>query len=351
MKRIITALLITLTFSMFLANKTSNALKVSGKKTAPPSIRLAIEKSVPLLESIRLPFIEKTGCVSCHHNSIAAMAIMMAGERGFKVNKQIIHDESEQILDIWNLGREKMLQGDGFGGQQITAGYILLGLSANNQPPNKTTDAIVYYLIGRQAENGRWTKVGNRPPSGGSDISTTAIALRALQIYAPKGLRREVNTRIVLARTWLVNAPPRNNEDQTFQLLGSSWANTDKNMLQKMVKDLLANQHEDGGWGQYTTMPSDAYATGQALVALHQAGGLAITHAAYQRGVSYLLSNQAADGSWLVQTRSFPFQKYFESGFPYGHNQWISASATSWATMALTLTIEAPGSVIKRASR
>jgi hypothetical protein len=38
-----------------------------------------------------------------------------------------------------------------------------------------------------------------------------------------------------------------------------------------------------------------------------------------------------------VKSRSFPFQPYFESGFPYGPDQWISAAGTSWATMALTL--------------
>ena len=32
-----------------------------------------------------------------------------------------------------------------------------------------------------------------------------------------------------------------------------------------------------------------------------------------------------------------PIQAYFESGFPYGVNQWISAAATGWATTALAL--------------
>jgi hypothetical protein len=41
-----------------------------------------------------------------------------------------------------------------------------------------------------------------------------------------------------------------------------------------------------------------------------------------------------------VKTRSLPIQPYFESGFPYGHDQWISSAATSWAAMALTLAIE-----------
>ena len=60
----------------------------------------------------------------------------------------------------------------------------------------------------------------------------------------------------------------------------------------------------------------------------------------YQKGVQYLRQTQAADGTWHVKTRSIPVQPYFESGFPYGHDQWISAAGTSWAAMALTLTIE-----------
>jgi hypothetical protein len=43
-----------------------------------------------------------------------------------------------------------------------------------------------------------------------------------------------------------------------------------------------------------------------------------------------------------VLSRSFPFHKQFESGFPFGHNQWISAAASSWATMALPLTVASP---------
>src|SRR5262245_58057308 len=248
----------------------------------------------------------------------------------------------KQILGIWNMGREKLLQGDGFGGAQVTASYILVGLAANKQSPNKTTDAIVHYLIGRQIADGHWSGLANRPPLGGSDIATTALSLRALQVYASNGLRQEANNRIERARTWLLKATPRTNEDSSFQLLGLAWANADKQALRKMAQSLLARQRKDGGWGQQTTLESDAYATGQALVALHQAGGLPVTHRAYQRGVQYLLANQAADGSWAVISRSYPFQKYFESGFPYGHNQWISAAASSWATMALILTVEAP---------
>src|SRR5262245_3381944 len=32
----------------------------------------------------------------------------------------------------------------------------------------------------------------------------------------------------------------------------------------------------------------------------------------------------------------------WESGFPYGHNQWISVDASIWAAMALILSVESP---------
>jgi squalene cyclase len=60
----------------------------------------------------------------------------------------------------------------------------------------------------------------------------------------------------------------------------------------------------------------------------------------YQKAVKYLLNTQRADGSWYVRSRSPKFQPYFESGFPYGHDQWISSMATGWATAALAHALE-----------
>jgi hypothetical protein len=133
----------------------------------------------------------------------------------------------------------------------------------------------------------------------------------------------------------LAKAHPKTNEDRVFQILGLAWAGGPKDAIQGAARGLLAEQRPDGGWGQHASLASDAYATGQALTALHQAGDLAATDAAYQRGVEYLRKTQLDDGSWYVRSRSIPFQPYFESGFPHGHDQWISAAATNWATMAL----------------
>ena len=86
-------------------------------------------------------------------------------------------------------------------------------------------------------------------------------------------------------------------------------------------------------------MGSDAYATGEALYALN-AGRIPISDPVYRKGIGYLLRTQAADGSWHVKSRSIWVQPYFESGFPYGHDQWISVAGTAWAVMALSLAAE-----------
>jgi hypothetical protein len=85
-------------------------------------------------------------------------------------------------------------------------------------------------------------------------------------------------------------------------------------------------------------MASDAFATGEALYALHWSG-VAAGSKAYKKGVDYLLRTQLEDGTWFVRSRAFGFQPYFETGFPHGIDQFISAAATSWAAIALAYTL------------
>ena len=86
-------------------------------------------------------------------------------------------------------------------------------------------------------------------------------------------------------------------------------------------------------------MPTDAYASGMALYALSEAG-VAAGDQTYQSGLKYLLSTQASDGTWHVRTRALPIQPYFESGYPYEHDQWISGAAAAYATMAISAAVD-----------
>src|SRR6185295_9011133 len=121
---------------------------------------------------------------------------------------------------------------------------------------------------------------------------------------------------------------------------GLAWSKSKPATIAPASRALAAEQLPDGGWRQLASMGSDAYATGEALYALNTAGQMAPSHPVYAKGVKYLLNTQAADGSWHVKSRSIWVQPYFESGFPYGTDQWISAAGTSWATIALSLTVD-----------
>jgi hypothetical protein len=143
-----------------------------------------------------------------------------------------------------------------------------------------------------------------------------------------------MNARIAKARQWLLAATPVTSEERNMRLLGLYWSGADAAALKPLAAAIAAAQQSDGGWRQIDALRSDAYATGQSLYALAKAG-MAASDPVYAKGVAFLLATQAANGSWRVTSRSPKFQAYFNSGFPYAGDQWISAWATGWATMAL----------------
>ncbi|MDT7603205.1 MAG: hypothetical protein QOF61_1202 [Acidobacteriota bacterium] len=317
----------------------STAQRALTRRDDAAAVRVAINKSLPLLQASSSTFLKNAGCTSCHAQSLGALTFALARERGFKVDERIVQEANEANLKRWTTSRERALQGIEMSAQ-IEGSYALLALAANHYPRSKTTDALVHHLAGKQAPDGRWRSASYRPPLEYSDFTATALTLRGLQQFAPAGRAKEMDERIKLARNWLLNAAPASNEDRVFRLMGLRWSAAGEPSIKQAADELLARQRADGGWAQLDTLESDAYATGQALFALHQVTGLSTSSPAYRRGVNFLLRTQLSDGSWLVKSRSFPVIPPVESGFPHGKNQFISAAGSSWATMALVLTLK-----------
>ncbi len=301
------------------------------------SVRAALKRSIPLLQRTDVTFRKKAGCVSCHHNTLTAMTIATARKHGLKVDDQIAQQQLKAMASYIDGWRERALQGVGIPGDADTVSSILVSMAAENYPPDPATDALARFLKSQQSPDGHWQLLTYRPPLEASVFQTTANSMRAIQRYRPPTQRAEYEKAVQLTAEWLRKAQPRTTTDRAFQLFGLGWAGGNEEVIRKAARELLAEQRPDGGWPQLPTLGSDAFATGQALVALKEAGAVKTTDGAYRRGVKFLLATQLEDGSWYVKSRSLPFQPYFESDFPHGPDQWISGAATNWAAMALAL--------------
>jgi squalene cyclase len=309
------------------------------------SIKAAIEKSLPLLMTAATGHRENRTCFACHNQGPPIMALSVARERGFKIDEEEFARQKEFIAHFLGKNRENYLQGKGTGGQADTAGYGLWTLSVAGWQADETTAAVSEYLLLRHKEFDYWKATSNRPPTEASAFTTTYLALYGLTAYGTTEQQERIAARMKQVSEWLQKNPPKDHEDRVFRLWALDAAGAPPTEVAAAAKELLARQRDDGGWAQLDSgepeaaTKSDAYATGTALVALHDTGQLSTSDPACQKGIAYLLKTQKDDGSWHVVSRSKPFQAYFESGFPHEKDQFISCAASAWATWALVLNV------------
>ncbi|HEY1375476.1 MAG TPA: exo-alpha-sialidase [Gemmataceae bacterium] len=302
----------------------------------PAAVRAAVEKALPLLVKGADGHVAERTCFACHSQAQPILAFTAARDRGLAVPAWDLPKQLDFIAAFLDRNRGEYRKGKGQGGQVDTAGYALWSLELGGRRPDATTEAVVEYFLRRDADRDHWRTTSNRPPSEVSDFTATYLALRALKAWATPEQRERATKRIDAARDWLTQTAAKDTEDRVFRLLALQAADAE---VRSAADELLRSQRPDGGWAQTDALDSDAYATGSALFALHEAGGLATTVPTYQRGVEYLLKTQLPDGTWHVRTRSKPFQAYFETGFPHGKDQFISSAATGWAAAALILAL------------
>jgi ankyrin repeat protein len=327
--------------------------KVLPQNTIPPDasgrermLRDSAQRAVTLLQRSSDAFLENgfakmTGCVSCHQQTLPAVTFALARERGFQVDASSLARQLIVQQSGWSKTRDRAYELHApQPAPAAVLGYGLDGLHALRYEHDDLTDAMSYYLAQTQSADGSWPDFDFRPPMESGAVVGTALTVKVLQLYPPSVSAVTVQERVAKARRWLERAKPINLSQQVFRYHGLSWAGAKPGELRRETSDLLAQQRVDGGWAPLPGLESDSWATGHTLVALHQAGGLATSNPAYRRGVEFLLRTQFADGSWWVKSRTWPFQPHFDSEFPHGKDQWISAGGTAWAAMALLLTLE-----------
>jgi ankyrin repeat protein len=304
------------------------------------SVETAVKKVIPMIEMSGEPGWKARQCVSCHSNSLPAMTVALARKKGFTVNEAQAKKElgfaiatDEPVLEPNRLGASPI------GGGSDTLGYTLMGMAAAGGPADELTDAHIHYMSLNQYPDGAFRNASYRPPSEYGPFTTTALALRSIKLYPIPGRREEFQQRVSRAKRWLLSAKPYSMEQRSMQLNGLADAGASASERVPFVKALKAAQNADGSWSQLAGVRPDAYATGEALYALHVSGDVPVNDPAYQKGVQWLLANQLPDGSWFAPSRAVPVQPHTFESFPNGWHQFVSDAASCWSTMALLFTL------------
>jgi ankyrin repeat protein len=315
-----------------------------GEPFTPPSHSLsstrnrvqAAQAGLALLQKTSTEFFKRSGCVGCHNQPMAAMAFAAAQSAGVPVDAAAGHEHVKMMESEATRAMESLLQRNEGGGFADPPAFELFTLHAAGYKANTLTDSLAIYVAGAQLRDGTWKVDGaSRSPIQEGTIGRVAIAARVMQVYCPPARKAEFDQRIARSKAWLLAAKPVTNDDLAMRMLALHWLSAGDDRVKAAAAALVGTQRKDGGWGQNPSLPSDAYATGQSLWALREAGLVQPSDPVYQRGAKFLLDTQWEDGSWFVRSRAVKFQPYFESGFPFGHDQWISSAATGYAVMAL----------------
>lgn len=278
-------------------------------------------------------------CASCHQGTMTVWALAEAKSQGYAIPATALADATS-----WHKERLADLEKPRAPSPSLSVlntAALYLGLIAASVPhqdavPPADVQRIVDHLRRFQEADGAWLwspmPTKNRPPPVfESDQLATVLADVVVGVSDPadaeqKSALRESRER---ATAWLdKNSPAETIQVQAFRLLRDVRAGRPRKEVNARIERLLGMQNKDGGWSPESDVPSDAYATGQALYFLSSAG-VKPERAEVRQAVEFLARNQEPNGSWFVAPRAHPGEKPFSNPSP------ISYYGSAWATMAL----------------
>jgi hypothetical protein len=228
MKIILTGTVLVMSLAAF---TTFTGLK--GKRNDHKGITLAINKSIPLLQNSSHEFLENAvTCHSCHGQDLSAVAFTMAEKKGFTIDQNILREARDSIYNNLKATGAKgfLVENDESRPLEVTAGYDLWAFSALGCKPDKTIELLALDMLHRQRNDGSWASPSARPPLEYYSFSTTALAVKGIQVYVPGNYKRQLEEKVGKTRFWLTHTLPLENEEKVFQLLGLVWSNAERSL-------------------------------------------------------------------------------------------------------------------------
>lgn len=303
--------------------------------SAPPAaVEATIERGLGFLAKDAVAWRDEHHCASCHHAALVVWSMREAKQQGHTVDEAVLAEMTTWIANSGD-GTTSVPRPEGipraFNEKAVS---FALGLASDPAPDAASQEGmkrLLQTVKNDQLENGSWASwPETKPPIfGHSDERATLSAVLALLPAATAG-----DVAAIAARDkgvqWLV-ATQTDDDPQSIALRLVLWHRLGRpaTELAPLVQRIKERQNADGGWSQTSEMPSDAWATGQALYALAHAG-LKSEDAAVQRAQAFLIAAQREDGSWPMTSRpTKPDDKRVAGVIP------ITGAGSAWAVMGL----------------
>lgn len=323
-------------------------------------VQRSIEKAIPWLENDMVAWRTTNGCAACHHGPMYVWSINTAKRAGYGVNQQQLQDYTKWLIEspdarVFPAGKsaEQLAKSDDaadrmtaamMGHRNLSQPSLYLAHALNALPADDPLTVTGWQKLAShwseaQMEDGSFAGRKGWPPIFNTPQIHTLTAVTALD-SRPQNLPLSRDAADLLdsirkeARTFLAKQPAdETHQGLVLRLLDVSRSDTSEALA---LKDkFIGLQRKDGGWAQTSDRDSDAFATGQSLYALNQAG-VSDSDPAVRRALAFLAKTQLADGTWPMQSRPNP-----ETGRPADDLNPITYAAAAWATIGMAQHVKA----------
>lgn len=276
---------------------------------------VSVEKAARFLDTVATNWGHEHGCVTCHTNGfyLTAPPEVFGDRPAFREVRAF----AEGFVDSWNPERLPDTEV-----HVATAAFLAINDAQAGRELGAATVAALDYAWDRQSEEGHWVDwvKCNWPPFESDDhfgVTLMAIAVG----MAPESYRRtdRVVSGMARIRDYLATHPPAHLHHKAMLLWAAKYNEglVDETDRRRWIEDLFELQQPDGGfasgrlgsWRQRDGKPSDppvnvesdGYGTGFVLFVLSEAG-IPASDPRIQKGVSWLVAHQRADGHWWTQS-------------------------------------------------
>jgi hypothetical protein len=123
------------------------------------------------------------------------VAVTLARDRGFRIDGNLLDEQLRRTTPpaTW---RDRYILGEVSINEQIGESYRAVARGVAGAGRSPLTDLQVHMLAGKQHISGHWNSYSHRPPLEDTEVTATAMTIRALQLFRPEHRAQEIADRV-----------------------------------------------------------------------------------------------------------------------------------------------------------